>query len=235
MFAEWVVELFDDLVAARAEGPWLTVASLVNSHDITFSGFGWEQQLQFGPPGDTRPEVPEAPSQSDSFAGRPPCHAAFPEPWGRMVYPTATELGYRRLYYHLHALVDAAIGRILAALERSGMADDTVVVLTSDHGDLLGAHGGLVQKWFNAFDEAVRVPFVVSGPDVPSGGPGVSIPTSHADLVPTLLGLAGIDPEQAADGVGRHHTEAHRLPGRDLSGVVRGTVDEASVVSPSTS
>ena len=128
--------------------------------------------------------------------------------------------------------MDAAIGRILAALEHSGMAEETVVVFTSDHGDLLGAHGGLVQKWFNAFDEAVRVPLVVSGPGIPSGGPGVSIPTSHVDLVPTLLGLAGIDPDQAADGVGRHHDEVHRLPGRDLSGLVRGTVDEASVIAP---
>jgi arylsulfatase A-like enzyme len=128
--------------------------------------------------------------------------------------------------------VDRAIGRILDALERSGMADETIVVLTSDHGDLVGAHGGLVQKWFNAFDEAVRVPLVVSGPDIPAGGPGVSIPTSHVDLVPTLLGLAGIDPDRAADGVGRHHDEVHRLPGRDLSGLIRGSADEASLASP---
>ena len=47
---------------------------------------------------------------------------------------------------------------------RSGMADDTIVVFTSDHGDLLGAHGGLQQKWYNAYDEAIRVPLVVSGP-----------------------------------------------------------------------
>ena len=46
------------------------------------------------------------------------------------------------------------------------MADDTIVVFTSDHGDLLGAHGGLVQKWYNAFDEATRVPLLVRGPGV---------------------------------------------------------------------
>ena len=232
VFAEQVVELFDELAAARDDGPWLTVASFVNPHDITFSGFGWEQLLRFGPPGDTVPDVPEPPSQSDSFADRPACQAAFPAVWGEMVYPLATDLGYRRLYYHLHALVDAAIGRILAALERSGMAEETVVVLTSDHGDLVGAHGGLMQKWFNAFDEAVRVPFVVAGPGIPPGGPGVSIPTSHVDLLPTLLGLAGIDPDQATDGVGRHHDEVHPLPGRDLSGLARGTVEESDLAAP---
>ena len=78
-----MVELFDELAAARADGPWLTVASFVNPHDIAFSGFGWEQLLQFGPPDDTVPDVPEAPSQSDSFAGRPPCQEAVQGASGR--------------------------------------------------------------------------------------------------------------------------------------------------------
>ncbi|MEZ5269434.1 MAG: sulfatase-like hydrolase/transferase [Microthrixaceae bacterium] len=48
------------------------------------------------------------------------------------------------------------------SLERNGLAEDTIVVFTSDHGDLLGAHGGLVQKWYNAYEEAVHVPLVVA-------------------------------------------------------------------------
>ena len=71
-----------------------------------------------------------------------------------------------------------------------------------------------------------------AGPGIPPVVPGVSVPTSHVDLVPTLLGLAGIDPEQAAAGVSAHHDEIHPLPGRDLSGLVRGEVDEASFASP---
>src|SRR5271165_4168547 len=229
VFAEQVVELFGDLAAARFDGPWLTVASFVNPHDIAFSGFGWEQLLQFGPPDDSVPEVPEPPSQSDTFIDRPACQEAFKAVWPQMIFETATDLGYRRLYYYLHKLVDQAIGRILETLEQSGMADDTIVVFTSDHGDLLGAHGGLIQKWCNAFDEATRVPLLIAGPGIAPRGDGVNIPTSHVDLIPTLLGLAGIDPGEAVVGVAAHHDEVQPLPGRDLSPLVRGQVEAASL------
>ena len=232
VFAEQVVELFGEIAAARFDGPWLTVASFVNPHDIAFSGFGWEQLLQFGPPDDSVPEVPEPPSQSDTFIDRPACQEAFKAVWPQMIFETATDLGYRRLYYYLHKLVDQAIGRILETLEQSGMADDTIVVFTSDHGDLLGAHGGLIQKWCNAFDEATRVPLLIAGPGIEPGNDGITIPTSHVDLIPTLLGLVGIDVERAAAGVAERHDEAQSLPGRDLSRIVLGTTDPASIESP---
>jgi hypothetical protein len=142
------------------------------------------------------------------------------------------DLGYRRFYYYLHKLVNKAIGRILESLEASGMADDTIVVFTSDHGDLVGAHGGMQQKWYNAFDESIRVPLLLKGPGVAVLSEGVTTPTSHVDLIPTLMGLAGIDPERAMAGVSEHHDEAQPLPGRDLSGVITGTAKAESVTSP---
>lgn len=232
VFAAQVVELFGDLVKSQSEGPWLTVASFVNPHDITFNGFAWDAILKLPPPDDTVPDIAEAPSQSDSFAGRPPCQEQFKAVWQQMTYEQEADVGYRRLYYYLQKMVDQAIGRVLEALEESGMADDTIVVFTSDHGDLNGAHGGLMQKWYNAFDEAIHVPLLVKGPGVTATPGGVSTATSHVDLIPTLMGLAGIDPEQAASGVSEHHEEARPLPGRDLSGLITGAASPEALDSP---
>jgi arylsulfatase A-like enzyme len=232
IYAEQVTSLFGELADARADGPWLAVASFVNPHDIAFAGGLYELMLGATPFDDTVPDIAEAPSQGDSFAGRPACQERFTQVWPKMVAPQPADVAYRRLYYYLHKLVDAAIGRILDSLEASGMADDTIVVFTSDHGDLLGAHGGLQQKWCNAFDEATRVPLLVRGPGIAPVAGGLSLPTSHVDLIPTLLGLAGIDREQAHAGVTATHTEVHPLPGRDLSGLLTGSVTAEAVASP---
>lgn len=221
LFAAQVDDLFDHLRDDRPrhdhDAPWLAVASFVNPHDIVFSGVGW-QALGFPPVPDDVPEVPPAPSQTDSFDGRPACQAAWRDAWTAMVYEQPTDRAYRRFYLWLHAVVDAAIGQVLDGLERAGFADDTIVVLTADHGDLLGAHGGLQQKWHNAFDEALRVPCLLAGPGVEPGD--VHAPTSHVDLLPTLLGLCGIDADATLASVAATHTEAHPLVGRDLSPLV---------------
>ncbi len=232
LYAEQVTTMFGELAKSRSEGPWLAVASFVNPHDILFQGMMWNEMLHLDAPDDTVPDIPEAPSQSDSFSGRPPCHEDFAVVWPKMTYTQAADLAYRRLYYYLHKVVDKAIGRILEALHDSGMADDTIVILTSDHGDLIGAHGGMFQKWYNAFDESIRVPLLVSGPGIATPAGGYTMPTSHVDLIPTVLGLAGVDVEAAAVQVAKEHTEAHDLPGRDLSALLRGSASESSVESP---
>jgi arylsulfatase A-like enzyme len=233
VFAEQVVDLFAELAAARRDGPWLAVASFINPHDIAFNGWAWENLLGYPPVADdTLPDIPEAPSQADSLADRPACQEAFLKAWPAMLYEQSADETYRRLYYSLHKLVDRAIGRILESLEQSGLAEDTVVVFTSDHGDLLGAHGGLMQKWYNAYDEAIRVPLLVRGPGVAATPEGVHTPTSHVDLLPTLLGLAGIDVERAAAIVAVEHDETQPLPGRDLSAVLRGTATAETLAEP---
>src|SRR3954462_11569300 len=91
----------------------------------------------------------------------------------------------------------------------------------SDHGDMQGAHGGMHEKWHVAYEEAIHVPFVVSSPLLPSGARELDVPTSHADLIPTLLGLAGIDSNDELEKLQTDHGEPRPLIGRDLSDATR--------------
>ncbi len=103
----------------------------------------------------------------------------------------------RAVYYGLIRQVDAAIGRIVAALEARGELDDTLVVVTSDHGEMLGDHG----LWGKAgcFPEAFHVPLVVRGPGVTTGR-RVEAYTEHVDLLPTLVEALGGEVPLQADG-----------------------------------
>lgn len=96
------------------------------------------------------------------------------------------------------------------------MADDTIVIVTSDHGELAGAHG-LVGKGPCAYREANHVPFIVAHPGIPeTHGQSCHALTSHLDVVPTLLGLAGPLTSASATRMSK------RLPGHDFSSLLRG-------------
>ncbi|MEO1720372.1 MAG: sulfatase-like hydrolase/transferase, partial [Pseudomonadota bacterium] len=110
-------------------------------------------------------------------------------------------------------------------------ADNTVIIFTSDHGDLLGAHGGLFQKWYMAYEEALRVPLTVVMPGNTTGT-SVSAPTSHIDLAPTILGLAGVDMQKANAAIASGFTDALPLVGRDLSPILRGETDPTALKDP---
>lgn len=103
---------------------------------------------------------------------------------------------FMQYYAYLMHVVDARILEILDALDESGLRGNTIVVFTADHGEYGAAHGMMIEKWHTAYEEILRVPFVVSRPTWTFGADGkllghVEQATSHVDLAPTLLGLAG--------------------------------------------
>lgn len=102
----------------------------------------------------------------------------------------------KQRYLGLVTMVDKSIGCILDCLERSGLTEDTAIVHTSDHGDMLGAHHLFGKEVM--FEEAVRVPYLVRLPGQRSGTI-IRQPVSHIDFVPTLLDLLGqTKPSQCA-------------------------------------
>jgi len=131
-------------------------------------------------------------------------------------HPIATPADWRRLranYYGLVTLVDTMVGRVLAALDASGQADNTIVVYTSDHGDMLGDHC-LTQKGV-FYEQAVRVPLLVRVPWLGRSPVRMTQPISQVDLAATLRDLMGLPPPNAGDGRSCAG-ELGRLPERDV-------------------
>ncbi len=93
-------------------------------------------------------------------------------------------------YYASISFMDAQVGRVIDSLDRLGLADNTIIVFTSDHGYHTGEHG-LWQK-MSLFEESSRVPMLIVAPGVAAKGGVAKSPVSHIDLFPTLTELCGV-------------------------------------------
>lgn len=101
-------------------------------------------------------------------------------------------------YYASISFMDAQVGRVVAALDRLGLAESTIIVFTSDHGYHTGEHG-LWQKQ-SVFEESARVPLLIVAPGVAPAKSVAASPVSHLDLFPTLAELAGVQPPANLQG-----------------------------------
>jgi uncharacterized sulfatase len=141
-------------------------------------------------------QIPLAPTQADDWDDIP--KEARNNNFDRQLDDTQRRL-LRRAYWASISFLDAQVGRLLDALDRLDLRRRTIVVFWSDHGYLLGEH----QLWMkqSCFEEAARVPLLISAPGFGSAGQASPRVVELLDLYPTLADLAGLRPISPLDGV----------------------------------
>jgi len=125
----------------------------------------------------------------------PALHSSRPWP----IFGVTNEQARRskQAYYATISFVDAQIGRVIAALDRLGLRENTIIVFWSDHGYSLGTHGLWMKQ--NCFEDAARVPLVMAGPGIKAGTPSPRL-VELIDVYPTLADLAGLTPPAKLPG-----------------------------------
>lgn len=197
------INLLRKLASGGADGkPWFLAVNFINPHDIMYfdatgsGGFNRGAPM-LGAPGialyDKEWDFPLPRSYYyDDLSTKPAvqrtANAMNEAAWQR----------YRNYYFNCIVDVDRHIGTVLDAVDALDLAGETIVVVTADHGERNGTHGGMRGKGADIYSETLRVPLIVRHPDVRRGG-GTDALASGIDLVPTLLGFAGVSDSVRAE------------------------------------
>jgi choline-sulfatase len=192
---------------AGAKQPFLMIVSIVNPHDVllypkTYQDGGYDDSWLRG-----TIDIPD--TADESLASKPRAQRVF-RALSNAVGPLRTDdekRNYLNFYGNLMKLADRYVGETLDALTRNGLLDNTLVVRTSDHGEMGMAHGGMRQKCFNAYEETLRVPLVYSNPRLWSAPATSQAMVSHIDFLPTLASLIGAPASARADWQGVDYSE----------------------------
>ena len=141
------------------------MCSLVNPHDIAlygvYSAISPNYNFKVDP---SLPYIPPAPTVGESLLTKPTVQESYRETYPKILQPIIDNNFYRQLYYSLMKKADEEMLKVLKALQQSSFYDNTIVVFTADHGEQLGAHGGLYQKWYTMYEESIHVPFIIHNP-----------------------------------------------------------------------
>jgi arylsulfatase A-like enzyme len=136
-------------------------------------------------------EIPLRPNYSD----KPDPYA---DAWATPPLDYRAKVGqFQQAYYAMTADIDRALGRLLSAIREQGLENDTLLVFTSDHGEMFGSHGRRAKYIF--YEEACRVPFLVRWPGRIKPGTTDAL-LSTPDIMPTLLGALGLPVPRTVEG-----------------------------------
>lgn len=195
-FTHWAAEQTINFIGQSSTSrPFFCLMSVFDPHN-PYDDYPAEYAARVNPE-PLRHIIPPAPGDDSIYALRQERHLSYLGPANSFSADDILEM--RRGYYASLALLDDEVGRVLAALEESGQAGNTLVIFVSDHGDSLGDHG-LFVKGAHLYDEAIRVPLLMRWPGVIPAGQRVPALAQLHDLAATVLAAAGIEaPPEMAD------------------------------------
>jgi arylsulfatase A-like enzyme len=197
--SSWIADKFIEFVNTGENRPFFAWVSFVDPHH------------PFDPPEPYasmyKPEKMPLPQRREGeMADKPPHFMqmlnGFSPGNEKYDFPTISDLGWQTIkarYYGMVSLIDTSIGRMLEALRSAGMHENTIVVFTSDHGELLGDHGLLFKGPFH-YDCLIRIPLILKWGNQICGGSRIAEICQHIDLFPTLLNCCAIKVPRGVQG-----------------------------------
>jgi uncharacterized sulfatase len=209
--ADEVISYLGDHVSSHGDEPFFISADFPDPHSPFVVPEPWASMYEGA-------EIPPVARREGEWANKPAFYRALlegnvldggwhkhhksvgPVPLMTPEARTPRELRWWWTYMGMQSLVDHNLGRMLDELDRLGLAENTLVIFTSDHGDMMGDHY-LWHKGGNHYDGCARVPLLVRWPGhVPAGTQSSSL-QSLVDLAPTIMAAAGLEPRPEMQGV----------------------------------
>ncbi len=200
---------------AGLQQPFFLVISLVNPHDVlfypskTFEESGYDDSWLAG-------DIEVPPTNEEDLSTKPSVQEEFLRIFNLTGKPRkdAEKRAYLNFYGNLMRSSDNYLVEVLDKLESKGLYDDTLIIRTSDHGEMGLSHGGLRQKNFNVYEESLKVPLVYSNPKMFPRPVTSDALVSHVDLLPTLASLAGAPRSARRNWQGVDYSDIVLHPGR---------------------
>lgn len=228
---KYAEELIQELKAlSKIDKPWFLCASFVDPHDIAVYGLYAKLGDLFGTgwyfPIDPTLDPAVLPnlfteeffntSFVENLSTKPVVQTQYRDGFAQFLQPIPDFDAYMRYYFTRMKSVDELLVQVYEEVRKLRLDDNLIIFFVSDHGELLDSHGKMHQKWYQAYQEAIKVPLIINSKLFGQEHHEIDDLTSHIDLITTVLEMAQAKTEVLRKKLGKNFSLNLPLPGRSL-------------------
>jgi choline-sulfatase len=200
---------------AAQQQPFFLTVSLVNPHDVLAYPDTYKQPGAGYSDADLVGNIDLPPTVDEDLSTKPTAQQQVLQLMNIGLGPLPTDQAkrnYLNFYGNLMKESDAYLVQILDTLEAKGLLENTLIIQTSDHGEMGMCHGGMRQKNFNFYEETLRVPLIFSNPRLFPSPVETNAMVSHVDFLPTMADLFNVPKSARAKWQGKNYASVLRKP-----------------------